>query len=136
MGPFSNMYQGCTVSDNVKHCWAFYRFHIPDPIYFQADCRVAIQDIGGDGTENVRKMKSAGAELVPVSASADPGLIRLLEVKDYPKLGDPKFPLDAWVNFFRRDDYSSVAYFYLDRPTTGLPPLPSVEERTSNLRYK
>jgi len=136
MGPFSNLYQGCTVSDNKSHCWAFYRFHIPDPIYFQTDCRVLIQDIGGDGTENVRKMVAAGAELTLVSAAADPGLIRLLDVKNYPKLADPKFPLDAWVNFYRRDDYSSVAYFYLDRPTTDLPALPPVAQRTANLRYK
>jgi hypothetical protein len=136
MGPFSNQYQGCTVSDNVKHCWAFYRFHIPDPICFETDCRVTIQDIGGDGTENVRKMAAAGAELVTVSAAADPGLIRLFDEQNYPKLNDPKFPLDAWVNFYRRDDYSSVAYFYLDHPTTDLPGLPPVEQRTANLRYK
>ncbi|MDR3689357.1 MAG: DUF2961 domain-containing protein [Fimbriimonas sp.] len=136
MGPFSNLYQGCTVSDNVKHCWAFYRLHIPDPICFEKSCRVTIQDIGGDGTENVRKMASAGAELIPVSAAADPGLIRLLDDVTYPKLADPKFPLDAWVNFYRRDDYSSVAYFYLDRPTTDLPALPPVALRTADLRTK
>jgi len=136
MGPFSNLFQGCTVSDNVKHCWAFYRFHIPDPIYFNRECRIVIQDIGGEGTENVRKMVAAGAELKPVSAAADPGLIRLLDEKNYPKLADKKFPLDAWVNFYRRDDYSSVVYFYLDRSTTNLPALPSVQMRTANLRYK
>jgi len=30
-------------------------------------------------------------------------------------LDDPNFP-DGWVNFYRQDDVSSVAYFYLDRP--------------------
>jgi len=136
MGPFFNRFQGCTVSDNKNHCWCFYRLHIPDPIYFDHDCHVVIQDIGGDATENIRKMVAAGAELVPVSAAADPGLIRLLTEETYPKLSDPKFPLDAWVNFFRRDDYSSVVYFYLDRPSTDLPALAPVEQRTANLRYK
>lgn len=136
MGPFSDLYQGCTVSDNKLHCWAFYRFHIPDPICFDRDCRVTIQDIGGDGTENVRKMKKAGAELVPVTSAADvPGFGRLLTDPTYPRLDSPGFPLDSWVNFYRRDDYSSVAYFYLDRPTTGLPRLQPVKERVENLRY-
>jgi len=136
MGPFTDEYQGCTVSDNKKHCWAFYRFHVPDPIYFDSDCHVTIQDIGGEATETVRKLKAAGAELVPVTSAADnPGFGRLLTDKGYPKLDSPKFPLDSWVNFFRRDDYSSVAYFYLDRPTTDLPRLQSVQERTANLRY-
>jgi len=136
MGPFSNQFQGCTVSDNKLHCWAFYRFHIPDPIYFDHECRVTIQDIGGDATENVRKMVASGAELIPVTSAADhPGFGRLLTDPNYPKLSDPAFPLDAWVNFFRRDDYSSVAYFYLDRPTTELPRLQPVDERTEHLRY-
>ena len=51
------------------------------------------------------------------------------------KLDSPKFPLDSWVNFYRRDDYSSVAYFYLDRPTTDLPRLQRAQERIANLRY-
>jgi hypothetical protein len=81
-------------------------------------------------------MKAAGAELVPVSSAADnPGFGRLLTDPTYPKFDSPKFPLDSWVNFYRRDDYSSVAYFYLDRPTTDLPRLQSVRERTANLRY-
>ena len=136
MGPFSNQYQGCTVSDNKLHCWAFYRLHVPYPIFFDRDCRVTIQDIGGDGTESVRKMEHAGAELVPVTSAADnPGFGRLLADPNYPKLDAPNFPLDSWVNFFRRDDYSSVAYFYLDRPTTDLPRLQPEKERTANLRY-
>ncbi|HEY3781198.1 MAG TPA: DUF2961 domain-containing protein [Fimbriimonadaceae bacterium] len=136
MGPFFNQYQGCSLSDNKLHCWAFYRLHIPDPIIFDHDCHVTIQDIGGDATEAVRKMVAAGAELVPVSSAADnPGFGRLLSDPNYPKLSDPKFPLDSWVNFFRRDDYSSVAYFYLDKPTTELPRLQPVAERTEHLRY-
>jgi hypothetical protein len=135
MGPFTHQYQGCTISDNLKHRWAFYRLHIPDPIYFDHDCRITIQDIGGDSTENVRKLAAAGAELIPVSSSGDdPGVAPLLTDKNFPKLNDPKFPADAWVNFFRRDDYSSVVYFYLDRPMTDLPPLPAVGERTADLR--
>lgn len=134
MDPFFNQFQGCTVSDPKTMCWAFYRWHIPDPVLFDKECRVVIQDMGGEATEFVRKLAAAGAELVPVTAALGPGVRRLLTDKDHPKLNDPDFPLDAWVNFYRRDDFSSVAYFYLDRPTNGLPALAPVEQRTAKLR--
>ncbi|GEM_PF-3007740 len=35
--------------------------------------------------------------------------------------------------FERRDDWSSCAWFYLDRPTNDLPPLAPVAERTVGL---
>ena len=68
------------------------------------------------------------------AAAADDRFHRLLEEPNAPALTDPAFPAGAWVNFFRRDDYSSVAYFYLDRPTTDLPALSPVEARTADLR--
>lgn len=33
----------------------------------------------------------------------------------------------AWVNYYRKDDVSAIALFYLDRPTSGLPPLTPAE---------
>lgn len=35
--------------------------------------------------------------------------------------------------FERADDWSSCAYFYLDRPVNGLPPLAPVRERVAGL---
>jgi hypothetical protein len=35
--------------------------------------------------------------------------------------------------FERRDDWSSCAWFYLDRPSNDLPPLATVAERTVGL---
>ncbi len=35
--------------------------------------------------------------------------------------------------FERHDDGSSRAYFYLDRPENGLPPLPAVQARIAGL---
>ena len=39
-----------------------------------------------------------------------------------------------WVNFYRRDDVSATAYFYLDRPGSNLPPLAPVDERVAGLK--
>jgi hypothetical protein len=38
-----------------------------------------------------------------------------------------------WVVFYRKDDYSAVALFYLDQPENGLPALAPLEERTAAL---
>jgi hypothetical protein len=34
-----------------------------------------------------------------------------------------------WMNFYRSDDYSATAYFYLDKPVSNLQPLAPVEAR-------
>ena len=41
---------------------------------------------------------------------------------------DDDFP-NGWVNFYRMDDYSATAYFYLDKPASELSELPSAEYR-------
>jgi hypothetical protein len=38
--------------------------------------------------------------------------------------------------FERSDDWSAVAYFYLDRPENGLPPLAPVAERVAGLEER
>jgi len=43
-------------------------------------------------------------------------------------LTDSKFP-KGWINFYRIDDYSATAYFYLDKPVSNLKALAPVEER-------
>lgn len=42
-GKFINSFTGCTVADDSLLQWAFYRYHIPDPVFFKEACRVTIQ---------------------------------------------------------------------------------------------
>ncbi|MBT7064965.1 MAG: DUF2961 domain-containing protein, partial [Verrucomicrobia bacterium] len=53
-GPFANRYQGCHfVAPGPRMC--FYRYHIPDPIYFRTDIRGTIQQMGYHGpTQNAQ----------------------------------------------------------------------------------
>jgi hypothetical protein len=125
-GEFRNLYQGCTVADGRKGQYAFYRFHIPDPIYFQKHFRATIQEIGGGMDADVKSLQANGIPLIPVSVASDAGLVRLFETPK--KLTDPDFP-KGWTNFFRSDDYSATAYFYLDKPEDNLVALAPVEER-------
>lgn len=133
MGPFSNQYQGAPIVDKVKKQYAVYRWHIPDPIYFQQNCKVTIQQMGGAGRDLIRGISKAGGRVQPVSVMTSKGLIKLLETPGYPDLFNDKFPADEWVNFFRVDDYSATAYFYLDKPESNLPALVPLANRLKGL---
>jgi hypothetical protein len=125
-GTFTHMYQGCTIADTTKNQYAFYRFHIPDAIYFDQNFKAIIQEIGGGNDAEVKALAAKGVALVPITVAGEKAFTRLL---DHPQaLTDSKFP-KGWVNFYRVDDYSATAYFYLDKPVSGLKELVGVEER-------
>ncbi len=111
MGEFAGRYQGCLRCEAGLS--SFYRFHIPDPLYFSSSCRMTIQQLGYMLPElreefkrrGVQVHKAGGKELFDLDADP-PGL--------YERTGD---------------DYGSIAYFYLDAPTTALPPMESASLR-------
>lgn len=134
-GAYTHWYQGSPVADAEKRQWAFYRYHIPDPVYFYTDCRVTIQQMGGDQGENVKKLALSGARLIPVTVAIESGYIKLLEMNPVPKLTDANFP-SGWTNFYRKDNLSATAYFYLNKPVSSLPSLASLKERVEGLAEK
>lgn len=114
-GAFAHLYQGSPVADEKAMRWAFYRYHVVDPIYFYRDIRVTMQQIGYLAEhsrppiiENKRTLYRAGPGLVPMDLTKD-------------------------GKFERSDDWSSCVYFYLDKPTNDLPPIDPVEKRTAGL---
>jgi len=116
---FVNMYQGCPLADPQNRMWTFYRFHVPDPVFFKHSCRVALQQIGGSYYEDVLKLYQDSVPLIPVTVNLteDKLLFKLMESNPHMKMDDPNFPKGRhWVNFYRQDDVSSTAYFYLDKP--------------------
>lgn len=132
-GVYAHRYQGCLIADKENHQWAFYRYHIPDAVFFDKDCRVTIQQIGGDDKRRVRELIKKGVPLKPISISKDGNFTKLLENTDELDLDDPSVP-DGWCNFYRRDDVSATAYFYLDSPENNLPALAPVAERVKGLK--
>ena len=131
-GVFSHRFQGCLIADKNKHEWAFYRYHIPDPIYFHSDCKVTIQQIGGDTRIKVVELIKAGVPLKPISMHPAPLFVKLLEMDPLPDIDDDTLPND-WTNFYRQDDWSATAYFYLDKPESNLPDIAPVEKRIEGL---
>jgi hypothetical protein len=115
-GQYAHLYQGCHVADAEQMQYCFYRYHIPDPIYFQRDVRVTIQQIGCWTPESKQAVHDTG----PV-CKAGPGRVPL---DLSPAGGLPDYGL-----FERADDWCSCAYFYLDTPQNELPPLAPVAAR-------
>ncbi|NLO34576.1 MAG: DUF2961 domain-containing protein, partial [Candidatus Hydrogenedentes bacterium] len=127
-GEYAHQYEGSLLIDDVNKYYAFYRYHVPDPVYFHQEIRVTLQQIGGAMQEFVKEMLEKGVEILPVSVGSDGGFVPLLE-GDTPKtLDDPGVPY-GWTNYYRRDDVCAAVFFYLDQPENQLPPLASLEER-------
>lgn len=131
-GVFNNRYQGCLIADNDKGEYAFYRYHVPDPVYFDEDLNVTLQQIGGWDKKRLLELIDKKAPLIPISIHKPSGeFVKLLEQSPAIDLRDPA--LEGWVNFYRQDDVSSTAYFYLDKPVNNLPTLAPVDTRISRL---
>jgi Protein of unknown function (DUF2961) len=133
-GLFTHLYQGCLVADEKTRQWAFYRFHIPDPVYFSKDCKVTIQIMGGEMRDKVREYAKNGARLIPVTV-AGKEFTKLLEFSSAPHLNDENFP-EGWTNFYRQDDVSATAYFYLGTPVSQVPALQDTKTRIEGLPEK
>jgi hypothetical protein len=114
-GQYANLYQGSPIADEGAGQWSFYRYHIPDPVYFRRDLRVTMQQIGYLADHSRGGLVREGRRLY----RAGPGRVEFDITKD--------------GKFERADDWSSCAYFYLDRPENNLPPLAPVEQRLRGL---
>lgn len=135
-GAYVNRYQGAPIATwEDEGRWTFYRWHVPDPIYFSRDIEVSLQMIGGARKAIVLGLQKKGAPLIPVTI--DPGSrnnFQQLLVKDPPvPLSDPSLP-DGHTNYYRSDDVAAVAYFYLDRPGGVLPAIAAAAERMAAIR--
>lgn len=132
-GKFNHMYQGCLVAGENRG-WCFYRLHILDPIYFYSDLRVTIQQIGGNMRQKVLEMQNRGVPLIPITQNKrlEP-MVRFLDFDTPVDLSDTTSYSEDWVNFYRTDDWSATAYFYLDSPSSDLPQLANVSVRTTGL---
>ena len=114
-GVFANQYQGCLVADGQNRQYAFYRFHVPDAIYFYKDFKATIQQIGGYFAKDVKALQAKGVPLQPVSIGGQT-FTGLLEPGVDSAAAVAKANDQDWMNFYRSDDYAVTAYYYLNRP--------------------
>lgn len=136
-GQYVNRTQGCPIADRENRHWSFYRYHLDDPVYFEDACQVAIQTIGGTNVKEIKQYQANGAQTIPISLDRGQTgeFIHLRVPNPERNFDDPEFQ-DAWSNFWRQDDWSATAYFYLDHPGGCLPPLQPLQERILGLEMK
>jgi hypothetical protein len=132
-GTYHNRFQGALVGDKAAGQFTFYRYHVPDPVYFHRDLRVTIQTMGGDEKRAISEAMKKGVPLKPVSVDNGGKFAKLLEGAAPIGLDSDAAPGTAWTNVYRSDDWSVVALFYLDAPENGLAAIPGVEERTARM---
>jgi hypothetical protein len=124
LGKFSHLYQGCLFSQKEDGVWGFYRYHVPDPVFFHQSIRVTLQQIAGGRIENLRKL----------SPDSYPELIA-----DHQVFDPEKFKEDSgrtWQNFEAPQDVSCTAYWYQTLPAPEFPPLEAYSDRISDLGLK
>jgi hypothetical protein len=118
LNQFASLYQGAPFADQATMQYSFYRFHVPDPIYFKTSIRVTIQQIGYmSGKNREDPVYQTG---VPIYATG-PGRVEM------EKGGSGTFE--------RQDDWSGVAYFYLDKSEDNLPAIESPEQRMKGMAW-
>ena len=114
-GTQCHLTQGCTVNDSKEGQFCFYRFHTACPVIFRKDIRVTIQQIGCWGPASREQFLAAGRRIYAAGPELRPVDFNSPIIKE---LTDP-FERNEYGLFERSEDWSSCAYFYLDRPENG-----------------
>jgi hypothetical protein len=125
LGSYSHLYQGCPIADLENMYFCFYRYHVPDPIYFKSSIRVTMQQIGSWRPENKAMFRGDGTIIYHAGPLTGP------ELTEADFSTDDKTP--PYSLFERSDNWSSCAYFYLDSPENDLAELVPVYERVAAL---
>ena len=127
-GHFYNMFQGdqfINVPEGKSaNAYGFYRFHIPDPVYFYKDCRVTIQVMGGPSYRAMLDAMDKDPSLKFMKAG-EPGQYYTREELE-------KEPNRADV-MERIDDHCATAYWYMDKPGSDFPPIAPFADRIKDL---
>ena len=118
LGEFNHLYQGCLLSEKEDRVWGFYRYHLPDPVYFQKSVRVTLQQMSG----------AAGSHLKPLRESDRPELVRTH------RPFDPATDAQSdWENFEAPQDVCATAYWYQTLPSPAFGPLEPYADRMKDL---
>jgi len=125
---FSHRFQGNQYLSEqggyYREAYGFYRFHIPDPVYFYEDVRVTIQVLGGPGYPDMLRMLNEHPEIELMKAGDGSEHYTREELEQNPKLS-------GYLE--RIDDWCATAYWFMEEPENGLPPLSAFDERVKDL---
>jgi hypothetical protein len=122
LGRFDHLYQGAPLTEEKDGVWGFYRYHVPDPVFFTKAIRVTLQQIAGG---NVAQLRALPAERRPEL------------VRNHQRFEPPAAPSPAddvtWENFESPQDVCATAYWYQTLPSPHWPALEPYAERVKDL---
>jgi hypothetical protein len=122
LGKFDHLYQGCLLSAKDDGVWGFYRYHVPDPVYFARSIRVTLQQMEGGDVKEIRTLES----------SRQPELVRT-----HARLDTAAGSKDSgWENFEAPQDVCATAYWYQVLPSPPAKPIDSYADRMKDLPVK
>ena len=122
LGRFDHLYQGAPLTEEKDGVWGFYRYHVPDPVFFTKAIRVTLQQIAGGSV----------AQLRALPAERRPELVRnhqRFEPADAPSPADGS----TWENFESPQDVCATAYWYQTLPSPHWPALEPYAGRVGDL---
>jgi hypothetical protein len=120
LGPFDHRYQGAPLTAERNGVWGFYRYHVPDPVYFDRAIRVTLQQMAGGTVKQLRDLPPADRpELVRTHRRFDPAGHEGAD--------------EAWENFETPQDVCATAYWYQGLPSPRWPPLEPYADRVRDL---
>lgn len=122
-GKFETLWSGNIIAEQDR-LYSYYRFHIPDPVYFYRNIRVTIQNMGGPTYRQMLDAMRRTPGLRFMKAGDGTQWFTEEELEAHPDWATP---------MERYDDYSATAYWYMDRPENGLGPIQPLSERTAEL---
>lgn len=121
LGPFDHLYQGAPLTEEKDGVWGFYRYHLPDPVYFARSIRVTLQQISGGSVEQLRALDAGSRpELVRTHRRFEPPA---------PSPDDAK----TWENFESPQDVCATAYWYQTLPSPRWPAIEAYADRVRDL---
>lgn len=123
-GHFSHRYQGNQFIGKLFSAFGFYRFHIPDPLYFHKDIRITIQVMGGPSYEQMIEALGKDPSLNFMKAGDGTQFYTREELEKDRKRAEV---------MERIDDHCATTYWYMDKPENGLGPIAPVAERVKDL---
>ncbi len=124
LGKFDHLYQGCILTEKEDGVWGFYRYHVPDPVFFSKAIRVTLQQMSGGMTRQIRELLSPTyPELVATHRKFEPG-------------GKKDEGEGSWENFEAPQDVCATAYWYQVLPSPILAPIDPYPDRIKDLGLK
>ena len=122
LGRFDHLYQGAPLTPEKNGVWGFYRYHVPDPVYFDRAIRVTLQQMAGGTVSQLRELPPAHRpELVRTHRPFDPA--------EHAGAGSE----GTWENFETPQDVCATAYWYQALPSPRWPPIEPYADRVRDL---